>query len=99
MAQYERGCAEMTELVASVVPNGDIQAWLDTAKAPDGGCKVCAVHAFDANEAPKVEKEKKRVFEMLGGADETYKVHLRRRDRCKSVERRRLPREEEHARL
>ena len=62
VAQYERGCAEMTALVASVVPNGDIQAWLDTAKAVDGGCKVCAVHDFDEREAPKVEKEKKRVF-------------------------------------
>ena len=73
VAQYERGCAEMTALVASVVPNGDIQTWLDTAKAVDGGCKVCAVHDFDANEAPKVEKEKKRVFEALGGATK----HLR----------------------
>ena len=67
VAQYERGCAEMTALVASVVPNGDIQSWLDTAKAVDGGCKVCAVHAFDEREAPKVEREKKRVFEALGG--------------------------------
>ena len=63
----ERGCAEMTELVRSVAPDGDIQSWLDTAKAVDGGCKVCAVHNFDLNEAPKVEREKKRVFEALGG--------------------------------
>ena len=68
VAQYERGCAEMTSLVESVAPNGDIQSWLDTAKAVDGGCKVCAVHNFDLNEAPKVEKAKKRVFEALGGA-------------------------------
>ena len=40
VAQYERGCAEMTSLVESVAPNGDIQTWLDTAKAVDGGCKV-----------------------------------------------------------
>ena len=68
VAQYERGCAEMTSLVESVAPNGDVQAWLETAVAEPGGCKVCKVHAFDVNEAPKVEREKKRVFEALGGA-------------------------------
>jgi hypothetical protein len=66
VAQYERGCEEMAAIMERAA-GGDIQAWLDTAKAKRNECKVCAVHAFEKHEAPKVEAEKKRVFDLLGG--------------------------------
>ena len=67
VAQYERGCAEMTSFCQRAWCRMVISRRGSTRPALDGGCKVCAVHAFDANEAPKVEREKKRVFEALGG--------------------------------
>lgn len=67
VAQYERGCEEMAGVLEAAA-GGNATAWLETARAPPGGCRVCATHAFDATQRPKFDEARERAFEGAGGA-------------------------------
>ena len=68
VAQYERGCEEMAAVLEAAAAPLNASAWLATARAPEGECRVCYVNRFDTDERPKFDAEKKRAFERNGGA-------------------------------
>ena len=42
VAQYERGCEEMTAVLEAAAQPLNASAWLETARAPEGACRVCS---------------------------------------------------------
>ena len=68
VAQYERGCEEMAAVLEAAAAPLNASAWLATARAPEGECRVCYVNRFDTEERPKFDAERKRAFERNGGA-------------------------------